>query len=141
MRHELRYRGQLLGFHASREAAEAHAKEHHGWGRAEGAPRPDHHIEDIHELTIEEARPVHLYCRGNLVDTYLTAQGAHAAKAKLAAEGDADAWGIVDTRTEDVAQALAELYPAPEAEPQQHTQWRTNPATGELVPHEPSTTA
>ena len=68
---ELRYRGDLLGFHASREAAEAYAKKHHGWGRARGAPpASDAHVVDPESLTIEPRRPVSLFCRGNLVDTF-----------------------------------------------------------------------
>jgi hypothetical protein len=79
---EIRYRGQLLGFHPSRAAAEEHARKHHGWGRAPETSRADHEIEDIDNLTIEPRRPVSLLCRGALCDTFHTREDAAAHRDK-----------------------------------------------------------
>jgi hypothetical protein len=101
---ELRYRGQLLGFHDGEDVARAHVEAHHAG------------IEDKDSLIIEPRRPVELYCRGTLVDTFHTVEGAHAVQAKSESERAPESvWLIVDTRTEDVAQALSETY-APPAE-------------------------
>jgi|GEM_PF-3066315 len=78
MEFELRYRGDLLSFHGSRVAAEHHAEEHHGYGRAPGAPRGASDVEDPESLTIEPRRPVSLFCRGNLVGTFASELDAQA---------------------------------------------------------------
>lgn len=85
--HELRYRGHLLGFHPSLEAARAHAAKHHA------------DIVDKEQVTVEPARPVRLFCRGVLADTFLTKEDAHAAlKKKTTALAPANAWLVVDLR-------------------------------------------
>jgi len=85
--HELRYRGELLGFHPSREAAEAHAREHHGYGRQSGEPRlAQHHAQDPEALSIEPRRPLSLFVRGNLVDTFTSRDAGNRAIARLVSE-------------------------------------------------------
>jgi hypothetical protein len=61
---ELRYRGDLLGFHDSEALAREHAAKHHA------------DVEDQASLTVEARRPFALVCNGNLVDTFLSASDA-----------------------------------------------------------------
>jgi hypothetical protein len=63
---ELRYRGELLGHHASEEAARSYLKAHYANVKTQG------------DFTIASRRPVELYCRGNLVDTFHTHAAAQA---------------------------------------------------------------
>ena len=87
MQHELRYRGELLGFHASREAAESHAREHHGYGRKPDEPRQaEHHAQDPEALSIEPRRPLSLFVRGNLVDTFTSRDEGNEALARIVSE-------------------------------------------------------
>lgn len=89
MDYEARYRGELLGHWPSEEAARAHAREHFTGGK------PDVHVQDPDNFTIEPRRPVELRCRGNLVDTFHTREGAEAQRAKLATkEAPAKVWTI-----------------------------------------------
>ena len=78
MQYELRYRGDLLGFHPSKEAAESHATKQYGYGRAKDAPRSASMVDDPENVTIEPRRPVSLFCRGNLVETFVAEDAADA---------------------------------------------------------------
>jgi len=64
--HEIRYRGGLLSEHDSEAAASAHVDKHHA------------DIQDKDALQIAPARPVRLYCRGALAETFLSAADAEA---------------------------------------------------------------
>ena len=79
MQHELRYRGELLGFHESAEAAAAHARAEHGFGRPQGQKRTNTQVEDPEALTIEPRRVLSLYVNGRLVDTFHTQEAGQAA--------------------------------------------------------------
>lgn len=85
---EVRYKGELLGFHPSREAAESHVQEHHTGTTHMGEKRLPHHVENADDITIEPRRPIELHCRGNLVDTFHTREGAEAKIVKLIEESD-----------------------------------------------------
>jgi hypothetical protein len=79
--HEVRFRGELLGHFPSKEHAESHAQKHFA--------------EQSADLSIEPRRAVELRCRGNLVDTFHTREGAEAAREKLATErAPAKVWTV-----------------------------------------------
>lgn len=78
--HELRYRGELLGFHPSEDEAYAHAREHHG---LDVDTKKDTHVADPEALSIEPRRPVSLHVRGNLVDTFHTLEGGREAVKRM----------------------------------------------------------
>ena len=113
--YELRYRGGLLGVHPSLDAAKAHKAKHHA------------DVEDQHELTTEPARPVRLFCRGNLVETFHDPEDAHSFVAKKATPmAPLVAWLAVDITTpggKTIAEQLAEharqldVPPAPATAP------------------------
>ena len=71
--HELRFRGELLGFHADETSARAHLDKHYK-DHAEAGLEGD--------FTIAPRRAHSLFCRGSLVDTFdeYDAANAHAAK-------------------------------------------------------------
>lgn len=142
---ELRYRGGLLGIHPTLAAANDHKAKHHA------------DIEDQSELTTEPARPVRLFCRGNLVETFLTTEGAQAYVARHVLKNrraPAAAWLAVDTTKlagKSLDQVLGEharaldAPPAPPAPPAaEHDATATAPhaavlehdAAAVLEPHE-----
>lgn len=69
MEHEIRYRGELLGFHPSKEEAEKHLAEHHT-GTSGTDNRLQHHSQTPEDFVIQPRQAFELRCRGNLVDTF-----------------------------------------------------------------------
>jgi hypothetical protein len=81
--HEIRYRGGLLSEHASQDDAQSHANEHHA------------DIQDPEALQIAPARPVRLYCRGVLAETFLSREDAEAYALEHATEhAPESAWWV-----------------------------------------------
>jgi len=114
---ELRYRGDLLGFHPSKEAAEQHARLHHGLGVRD---KEDHHVEDEDELSIEPRRPVTLFCRGSIVDTFDTDSEATGARDDLVKESRGSRRPLTDGDFAIVHGASPPpIEPPPEPEPEE----------------------
>src|SRR5262249_54574266 len=95
--HEVRYRGELVGHYASESAARDYVA-------------AQEHDDKAEAFTGEPRRQFGLFARGNLVDTFHTAEGAHAAVERLATRRcPVDAWGVVDLLG-DIARQLAKLF-------------------------------
>jgi hypothetical protein len=115
MEHELRYRGELLGFHPSREAAESHAREHHGYGRKPNEPRQaQHHVQDPESITIEPRRPITLFVSGNLVDSFMSREDGEVAIDRLMKNSKR---GRVTRITVNLCELVAGTKPSPIPEP------------------------
>jgi hypothetical protein len=81
--YEVRYRGGLLSEHATDDDARGHV---------------DTHLKDVqdkHELAIAPARPVRVYCRGVLAETFLSPADAETYVQEHTSElAPAEAWWI-----------------------------------------------
>lgn len=92
--HEVRYHGRLLG-HFTEEEAKAYMQK-----------RLSHPVEgkafEPKKLTIEARRPVELYARGNLVDTFKSEAEAATARAELLEQMAEDADRFPQTIAESI---------------------------------------